>query len=183
MVIHQKKRVAIVTTDLGKVGAAEQLRIYASILNVPFAIVRGPSDWKLIVEQLGSMDAILADFPGNSLTADTELNRMRSLMPPADISKRVHYVTACTSRDEEAYVSLNRFRGLGVDDLIITNLDQAIRHGIVFNLQEKFAIPILAFGRGPLIPEDFEFASRERVLDLIFRISRMTNVDTKGVEV
>lgn len=182
MVIHQKMRVAIVTTDLGKVGAAEQLRIYASILNVPFAIVRGPSDWKVVMEQLGSMNAILADFPGTSLTNDTEMNRLRALLPPADYSRRVHYVTSCTSRDEEAYRSLNRYRGIGVDDLIINNLDQAIRHGIVFNLQEKFETPILAFGRGPLIPEDFEFASRERVLDLIFRISRMANTESKGVE-
>lgn len=45
-VISEKKKVAILTTDYGKVGAAEQLRIYAQILNVPFAVVKRPRDWE-----------------------------------------------------------------------------------------------------------------------------------------
>ncbi len=182
LVIQQQKRVAIVTADTNKVGAVEQLKIYASILNVPFGIIRASNDWSAILPRLTDADLILADFSSTNLSTDSEMTRLRSLMPPAGDQRVVHYVTSCASRDEEAVETANKFRNIGIDDLILTGVDVVVKHGLVFNLQEQLNIPLAAFGTGSLIPEDFEWATRERVLDLIFRISRIKSHEARGAE-
>ncbi len=48
LVLKEKKRIALVSLDTVKVGAADQLKIYAQILNVPFATIRDPGEWPLL---------------------------------------------------------------------------------------------------------------------------------------
>ena len=38
---------------------------------------------------------------------------------------------------------------------------------------KTFDVPLHSFGVGNRVPEDFEIATRERVLDLIFKLSNM----------
>ncbi len=40
MVVREGKKIALFTTDTFKVGAADQMKIYAQILNVPFSVIR-----------------------------------------------------------------------------------------------------------------------------------------------
>ena len=61
---------------------------------------------------------------------------------------------------------------IGFDDVIFTSLDETTHHGLIFNFQEKFERPLHSFGIGSAIPEDFEPATKERVVDLIFKITK-----------
>ncbi|MDX9731089.1 MAG: hypothetical protein RBT63_04905, partial [Bdellovibrionales bacterium] len=56
LVIRDKKRIAIVSTDTTKVGAVDQLKIYCQILNVPFAVIRDKSEWAWLESQLQNVD-------------------------------------------------------------------------------------------------------------------------------
>ena len=172
MVICEKKSVAIVTTDSQKVGAAEQLKIYAQILNVPFAIIRRKSDWQVLEKKLAKVDHILVDFPGMNLKSISETDFIRSIMPPKMGGRSVHYVQSVLARDEDAYEIASRYKMIGFDDVIFTNLDETTHHGLIFNFQEKFDTPLHSFGIGSSIPEDIEPATKERIVDLIFKITK-----------
>ena len=174
LVIVEKKKIAIVTTDSMKVGAAEQLKIYAQILNVPFAVVRTPQDWNVIRAKLSGVDHILVDFPGLQMKTQAETQFVREMLPPIlDGGRSVHYVVSALAREEEAIEVASRYQGLGLQDLIVTNLDEAAQHGLIFNFQKKFDLPLHSFGIGSQIPEDFEAATKERVVDLIFKLSKV----------
>ncbi len=174
LVIVEKKKIAIVTTDSMKVGAAEQLKIYAQILNVPFAVVRTPQDWNVIRAKLSGVDHILVDFPGLQMKTPSETQFVREMLPPIlDGGRSVHYVVSALAREEEAIEVASRYQGLGLQDLIVTNLDEAAQHGLIFNFQKKFDLPLHSFGIGSQIPEDFEAATKERVVDLIFKLSKV----------
>jgi flagellar biosynthesis protein FlhF len=41
------------------------------------------------------------------------------------------------------------------------------------NFQERFKVPLHSFGIGTRVPEDFEFATKERVVDFLFKISKV----------
>jgi flagellar biosynthesis protein FlhF len=56
-------------------------------------------------------------------------------------------------------------------DVIFTNIDEAVHFGNIYNFQKEFKVPLCAFGMGPRIPEDLEPATRERYIDLVFRIT------------
>lgn len=168
LVMNEGKTVALLTADSLKVGATDQMRIYAQILNVPFAVIRSGNDWNNLVRYLASVDLVLVDMPGLSLKNTSELETLKSLMPPAMLNPRVHFVGSATSKDSDLSEAGRRYSVLGFDNAIFTSLDESIQHGTIYNFMHRFQVPLHGFGIGPRVPEDFETATRERVLDLIF---------------
>lgn len=173
LVVKEKKRIAILSTDAFKVGAVDQLKIYCQILNVPFAVIRNKKDWEWVIGQLKYVDHILVDFPGLQLKTIEEIQMLKSIMPPEELHPVCHFCISATAKDGDAYELAKRYRLADYQDLIFTNLDQSVQHGLIYNLQKKVGKPIHSFGIGNKIPEDFELGSKERVLDLIFKLTKL----------
>ncbi len=172
LVINQGKKVALFTTDTFKVGAADQLRIYAQILNVPFAIIRGPEDWSKIIKFLSQVDTVLVDVPSFSLKNQEEIQKLRNILPSKDLSTRYHFVVSSMAKDSDTADLARRYSVIGFDDVIFTAIDQSIQHGTIYNFMKRHQCPIHSFGIGSRVPEDFEYATRERVLDLLMKITQ-----------
>lgn len=178
LVIREKKRVAIVTTDTTKVGAIDQLKIYCQILNVPFAIVRDRSEWQWLESQMGSIDHVLVDCPGVALKDMEEISMMRSMIPGFD-SQAVHLCLSSSMKETDALEVVRRFRVVQPTDLVFTGLDLSIQHGVIATVQMRSGLPIHSFGIGARVPEDFELATKERVLDLLFKLSSLKRITEK----
>lgn len=174
LVVREGKKVALVTTDTMKVGATDQMRIYAQILNVPFAVVRQKSDWEKIIAQLSSYDAILVDYSGVGLKTMQEISFIRNLLPTDNLNSQVHLVLSCLAKDSDLTEIGKRYKVTGFQDVIFTGLDESNQHGTIYNFMKRFSVPLHSFGIGTRVPEDFEVATKERVLDLIFKITKMT---------
>ncbi|MBC85715.1 MAG: flagellar biosynthesis protein FlhF [Bdellovibrionaceae bacterium] len=171
--LKMRKKVAILSTDTSRVGVAEQLRIFAQILNVPFAIIQKSSDWAVVEERLGSVDYILVDTPGFQLKTPEEMAIMSQMLPPVASGRAIHYVQSALAKDESAFEIASRYRRFAFEDVIFTNLDETHQHGIIYNFQKKYEVPLHSFGIGPRIPEDIEMATKERMVDLIFKLTKM----------
>lgn len=169
--IREKKRVAILSTDTLKVGASDQLKIYAQILNIPFLLIRKFEDWEILKPQLSEFDQILVDTPGFGLRSQSEFAYIKKLLPPIDFNPLIHLVLSATAKDQDAIEIGKRFENINYKDVIFTALDESTQHGVIYNFQKYFNKPIHSFGTGANIPEDFERATKERILDLIFQIS------------
>lgn len=169
-VVSGKSKVALLTTDNHKVGSVDQMRIFSQILNVPFGVVKKASDWKPLLEQLKGYDLILCDFPGLSLKNIEEISLLKSLMPSE--ACETHLVLSALSKDAELDETCRRFDAVKFNDIIFNHLDEALAHGSIYNIMRKFDRPLHSFGVGPNVPEDFEAATKERVLDLIFRLTK-----------
>ena len=174
LVLKEKKTIAVISLDTIKVGAADQLRIFAQILNVPFAIVRTPEEWRVAEEKLKNVQHILVDCPGFNLRSMEEVDWLKTMLPPPELNRSLHYVQSALARDEEAIDLAGRYQMLGFHDVIFTRLDESSRQGMLLNFQERFKVPLHSFGIGPRIPEDFEFATKERVIDFIFKLSKVS---------
>lgn len=174
LLLKEKKTIAIISLDTFKVGAADQLRIYAQILNVPFAIVRNREEWKMAEAKLGHINHILVDCPGFNLRTMEEVEWLKHMLPPPELGRQMHYVQSILARDEETFDIASRYQMIGFHDVIFTRLDESSRQGLILNFQEKFKVPIHSFGFGARIPEDFEFASKERVVDFLFKLTKVS---------
>lgn len=173
LVVQERRRVAILTTDTRKVGAADQLKIYCQILNVPFAIIRNRRDWDWVATQLNSFDHMLVDYPGLQLRDLDELQFLRSVLPPEALGATAHLCISATTKDSDAFEMARRYEMASISDLIFTGLDQSVQHGLIYNLHRKTGKPLHSFGLGSRIPDDFEMATKERVLDLIFKLTKL----------
>lgn len=174
LLLKEKKTIAIISLDTIKVGAADQLRIYAQILNVPFAIVRSPEEWQVAQQKLAHVQHILVDCPGFNLHTMEEVNWLKSMIPPAAFNRQIHYVQSILARDEETFDIAGRYQMLGFHDVIFTRLDESSRQGLILNFQERFRVPLHSFGTGSRIPEDYEFATKERVVDFLFKLTKVS---------
>jgi flagellar biosynthesis protein FlhF len=171
LIVKRKKRVAILTCDSQKVGAIDQMRIFAKILNVPFGVLKGKVDWKEVSKHFDNYDHVFIDYPGMSLKTQEEYEQVKAFLPP-ESERTTHLVISASGREEATLTSVRRFQRLGFDDLVITKLDESAGFGILYTLQKEVLKPFHSFGVGGHIPEDFEYASRERVIDLMFEISK-----------
>ncbi len=173
LVVHEHKNVALVTTDLNKVGAVEQLRVYSRILNVPVFIISDIRQLSEKINQLQGYDKILVDTPGISLSNIEELDFMRSIANVRlESSHRVHLVISALTKENDLGGVLKRFRVADFNDIIVSNIDQTSQHGILINIQERASVPFHSFGIGSDVVDGFESASRERVLDLVFKLTK-----------
>jgi len=174
LMLKEKRTLAIISLDTMKLGAADQLRLYAQILNVPFAIVRTPEEWQAVEQKLAHVQHIMVDCPGLSMRTEEERNWLQKMLPPNTVSKAHHFVQSILARDEETLEIAQRYQSIGFNDVIFTRLDESGRQGMILNFQDRFKVPLHSFAFGTRIPEDYEFASKERVVDFIFKLSKVT---------
>lgn len=171
LVLNHKKRVALISTDTIKIGADEQMKIFAQILNLPFIAIRSEADWFKIIPYLNQVDHVLVDFASLNLKATDELRYIKKMMPPTSDSMRTHLVLSAMSKDADLIEVHKRYQALNISDVIFTSLDEASMHGNIYNFIRKTGSSLFAFGIGSRTPEDFERATAERVLDLILNIT------------
>ncbi|KHD89131.1 MAG: flagellar biosynthesis protein [Bdellovibrio sp. ArHS] len=181
MVVREGKKIALFTTDTFKVGAADQMKIYAQILNVPFSVIRSQNDWTSLMRYLPNVDCVLVDYTGMSLKNPDEIQMLKSLLPPAALNPNIHLVLSTNVKDADATELGRRYSGMNYKDVIFTSLDESTQHGTIYNFMKRFDIPLHSFGIGPRVPEDFEFATKERLLDLIFKITKFKQQDSEAI--
>ena len=172
LILNHRKRVALITTDSSKVGASEQMKIFSQILNVPFLSMRSQENWAHVIPHLDQIDHVLVDYSGLNLRTQEELNYLKRMSPPVFKSMRTHLVLSAMSKDSDLLDCVKRYETFGFNDVIFTSLDEASMHGNIYNFVRKVATPLFAFGIGPKVPEDFERATAERVVDLILQITK-----------
>lgn len=168
LALQEQKRIAILSTDNHKLGANEQLKIYSQILNIPFMSISSIADWDVVAREMNSFDTILVDSPGVRFRVADEMQQLKRLLPPTYLGVHVHLVISATAKDQDALELGKRFSAIGFDDIIFTALDESSQHGVLINFQSFIGKPFHSFGIGPQIPEDYELATKERVIDLIF---------------
>lgn len=181
MVVREGKKIALFTTDTFKVGAADQMKIYAQILNVPFSVIRSQNDWTNLMRYLVNVDCVLVDYTGLSLKSNEEIQMLKSLLPPSALNPQIHLTLSANIKDNDATELGRRYSVLGYKDVIFTALDESTQHGTIYNFMKRFDIPLHSFGIGPRVPEDFEFATKERLLDLIFKITKLKQQESEAV--
>jgi flagellar biosynthesis protein FlhF len=145
---------ALVSTDVHRVGGCEGLRAFARERNIPFATAPSPEE---VVRELGRSRArrVLVDTAGEG-RADAAglaaLGRLRAVLGPR---ASIHLVVSATTRTEEVREELRRFAPLAPDALVLTRMDDATRLGEVANLLLDGEAPPLAWlGTGRRVPED-----------------------------
>jgi flagellar biosynthesis protein FlhF len=172
-VLSTKKKAAILTLDTKKVGAVDQLRVFAQILNLPFGVIKSVSDWDYALREFGDSTQIFVDTPGVHPMQANDLGNLKALLPGIGVPSSHHLVLSATSKDSDLTAFTKQMMAIKIQNLIFTGLDLSTHHGSIYNMMRNFQLPLYAFSIGPKVPEDFEFATRERVLDLVFKLTKM----------
>ena len=161
----------VVSCDLRRPAAVEQLQHLAAAVGVPFFPPDGLSEPEAVVEaalrfaRLRARDVLIVDTAGR-LAIDTllmdELQRLHRLLQPDEV------LLVCDAMSgQDALPTAQAFhRAVGVTGIVLTKLDSDARGGAALSLRAATGIPIKFFGTGER-PDALEPFHPERIASRI----------------
>ena len=167
MVLNHKRRIAMVTIDTYRVGAAEQLRAYADLLDVPFEIAQTPAQLERILERFEDFDHVLIDTAGRSPADSTKVQELKAFCRVAKNCSVMLAIAANSGRAEFAAV-IERFSLLPVEYAVMTKMDELLSPGRLFGCIRRHQLPIHFITNGQEVPEDLHPANSSDFVDALF---------------
>ena len=172
-VLKYKRKVSLVTIDTFRIGAVEQLRAYAKIMNVPLDVVSNASELNQTVEKYADYDVVLIDTGGRSQRDEAQMFELREHLESSHKKMDNYLVLSATTKDHEISEMTRKFGELSLDGVIFTKLDESTTYGCILNHVIRFKKPVAFLTTGQKVPEDIEVATKERLVDLLLNISGM----------
>lgn len=156
--VEEKKKVALLTADTYRIAAAEQLRTYANILEVPFRIVYSAPELEQYYQEFQSFDYILIDTAGHShLNEEQRLNSsviLHALDEKAETE--VYLVLSATTKYRDLLSIADAYRDMTDYALIFTKLDETTCYGNLLNIRLYTGAELSYVTYGQNVPEDID---------------------------
>jgi len=169
--LRQQARVALVSIDTYRIGAPEQLRIYADILSVPLKVCMSPEELRATLNDLaGHYDLVLVDTAGRSQNDAMKLNELKRFLAAAQPDE-THLVVSTVAHYRNLLAVIERFSVFDFDKLILSKLDESMNFGIVLNVIAKVNKTLSYVTTGQDVPDDIEVGHAERLARQIVKES------------
>jgi flagellar biosynthesis protein FlhF len=165
-----RDQVAMLTTDLFRIGALEQLQIYGRLMGVPAHSVRDAAELRRILAELGNRKIVLIDTTGISQRDRLVAEQAAMLCNAGKPVRRLLVLNAASQGDTLDEVAHAYRNGVGEDvaGCIITKLDEATRLGAALDTAIRHRLPIHYMSVGQKVPEHMELARADMLIDRAF---------------
>ncbi|MCI6919870.1 MAG: flagellar biosynthesis protein FlhF [Lachnospiraceae bacterium] len=152
------RKVALLTADTYRIAAAEQLRTYANILEVPFRIIYSVEEISQAMRDFKDYDYILVDTAGHSHQNTEQKEVMKELIHSVDgiIEKEVFLVLSATTKYRDLLSIADTYSDVTDYKLIFTKLDETTTLGNLLNLKLYTGAPLSYVTCGQNVPDDIE---------------------------
>ena len=164
--VDQGKRVAFLTADTYRIAAAEQLRIYANILDTPLVIIYSAEELNNGIEQLENYDVILVDTAGfshkNRGQKDDIQNLIRSVDPRYD--SEVYLVLSATTKYKDLMEIVDVYKEISDYKIIFTKLDETTTYGNILNIKLYSGAEVSYITNGQNVPDDIELFHSQKIV-------------------
>jgi flagellar biosynthesis protein FlhF len=149
-------RHGVVAADGFRVGAVEQLRLYADIIGAPFAVARSAGDLTSALDQLRRRP-VLVDTAGRSPRDEGAAEILDILSQRPDV--RRHLVLPATTPVPMARRILERFAPARPDRLVLTRLDEVDTLAPLVDVLATCGLPVSYLTHGQNVPDDLQRAT------------------------
>ncbi|MFI0473519.1 flagellar biosynthesis protein FlhF [Halomonas sp. HMF6819] len=167
---HGTRPVALVTTDSFRIGAHEQLRIYARLLDTPMYALDHEQPIDDLLGRLGGKQWVIIDTVGMSQRDQRVITQIDQLQGGGSKVRLVLVLNAASQPEtlEEVvlrYRQAARAAGAELDDCIITKQDEAGRLAPLLDIVMRFGLRVLFCSNGQRVPEDMQLAEPTALVD------------------
>jgi flagellar biosynthesis protein FlhF len=166
LALIDKKKVGLITIDTYRIGAVEQLRTYADIMNIPFKVVITTKDMENAIDSMRDCEAILIDTTGRSSKNTMQLSELRSFVEKANTAN-IHLVISCTTKNNDISSIVEGYKILNYNNVIITKLDETSTYGSILNILDCAKKPLSFVTVGQDVPDDLKRLSAAHISNLI----------------
>ncbi|MDR3038334.1 MAG: hypothetical protein LBV21_03435, partial [Candidatus Adiutrix sp.] len=158
------RKVAAVTLDTVRLGAAEQLTQYARILGLGVAVCQNREEFASALELFENNDVVLIDTPGRSFQKPESRRDLAAYFDQAGAAALL--VLPATMKEADLSAALARARGFKEVSLVLTKLDETTSLGGLMSFIIAGAPRLAFYSLGPRPADDFIMATAEKFMDL-----------------
>lgn len=166
LALIEKKKVGLITIDTYRIGAVEQLKTYAEIMNIPFKVVITLKEMENAVSELENCDIILIDTTGRSSKNSMQISELRAFTQKVN-ADHIALVISGTTKNRDIHTILNGYSEIGYEKIIITKLDETSSYGCIYNIIKKAQKPIAYITTGQNVPDDIKVPLKNEISKLI----------------
>lgn len=166
LALVEKKRVGLITVDTYRIGAIEQLKTYAEIMNIPFKVVITTKEMEDAIKEMENCDVVLIDTTGRSSKNTMQISELRAFVQKAN-PDIVNMVISATTKNKDIKTILKGYSELNYNNVIITKLDETTSYGCLYNIAKFSNKPINYITLGQNVPDDIKIPTKEDIARFI----------------
>lgn len=162
------ENVVLITTDTYRIGAHEQLKIYADLMHVKVYVVQNAQELRQVILGLRADQVILIDNVGVSQRDKYVQDQAVMLASAGRRIQRLLALNAASHGDtlDEVARMYSKDGGSPLAGCIITKVDEASRLGTVLDVALRYQLPIHYISDGQRVPENLRFLSASQLVDM-----------------
>ena len=153
----------LIAADGYRVGAVEQLRLYADIIGSPLTVATTASELEFAVS--AREQAVLVDTAGRPPHDQATRDLFRTFSTRQDV--RTHLVLDAGQSTRQLRRIVTAYRSTCPDRIVVTKLDQTDSMGALLRVLRETRIPVSFLGVGQQVPEDLRRATPTRFAALM----------------
>jgi flagellar biosynthesis protein FlhF len=162
---YGRNQVALLSTDTYRIGAQEQLKVFARILGLPVISLRDSEDLESKLNELSQRHIVLLDTAGVNQRDVLMIEQSQLLKEGSRNAHRILVMSSTTDlRTQEdvimlhnqASIDANQSRIMGA---IITKTDEAAQIAPVLDSLMRHELPLMFLSNGQRVPEDLSQAN------------------------
>lgn len=165
-VLNYKKKVGLITIDTYRIGAVEQLRTYAEIMDLPFKVVFNLKEMEDAIDSMKECDIILIDTTGRSSKNLMQIQELRAFVEKTG-SSDISLVLSATTKWRDIESIVEGYSVLKFNKLILTKLDETNTYGAVFDTIVKSKVPLSYVTVGQNVPDDIKTLDKSKLISMI----------------
>ncbi|MBW2651205.1 MAG: flagellar biosynthesis protein FlhF [Deltaproteobacteria bacterium] len=162
----ERLNVGIITMDTYRIGAAEQLKTYADIMDVPMEIASEKKEFGRALNKFADRDIILVDTPGKSCGDERYLLKLKECFTMG-LPLETNLVLSMTSSRENMMDAATRFGIVDYSSIIFTKLDDSRKFGSIYNVIDHVGKPVFYVANGQNVPRDLKKMDPAKIARLI----------------
>lgn len=168
-IVDEKKKVALFTADTYRIAAAEQLRTYANILEVPFRVVYTPEEIGNALKDFAGYDYIFVDTSGHSFQNEEQKANTSALLRSVDglAEKEVFLVLSATTKYRDLIRIVDSYSQITDYKLIFTKLDETSAMGNLLNIKLYTGASLSYVTCGQNVPDDIEEFNPQKTVKVL----------------
>lgn len=159
-------RLGLISVDSYRIEAAEQLRAYADIINLPIRMATTPREIRRALDELAGVDIVLIDTAGRSPRDEQKMLDLQQILVEAAPAETLLTVSA-TMELGMLRSATQPFIAAGATQLVVTKLDEAFGLAGLATVAQGVDIPFGYFTTGQDVPQDIEAVTPRRYARLV----------------
>jgi len=169
--LYNNKKVGLITLDTYRIGAVDQLKSYAEILDVPFGVVLSPKDIPSVKESMADCDIIFIDTTGRNSKNIMQLSELKRYLEEFQVDN-TYLVLSMTTKHNDLKQIIENYKILDFNRIILTKNDETTQYGSMATAIYYGKAPISYITTGQGVPEDIEKAEADKILHSIMGAER-----------